>query len=338
MSRVRVGSRRLLASLLLAGLTAVRMVEAHEARPAYLDIEETAPGRYAVLWRTPMRAGMRLPVVLRLPDAVRDLREPVVQHLSDSLLERRLIDAGPQGLAGKRIDFAGLQLTITDAVVRVNLLDGRNWMAIAKPSQPWVEIEATRGTSTVALDFLRQGIEHILTGPDHLLFVFGLLLIVRTPWALVKTITAFTVAHSITLAAAVLGHVRPPGPPIEAVIALSILFLAPEILHARRGVTSFTIRHPWVVAFAFGLLHGFGFASAMSAAGLPPTDVPLALVSFNVGVELGQLAFVGVVLLLGRGFRQLGMSWPRPVELLPAYVVGSLGAFWVIERIARMRG
>jgi hypothetical protein len=151
---------------------------------------------------------------------------------------------------------------------------------------------------------------------------------------LAKTITAFTVAHSITLAAATLGYVQPPGPPIEAAIALSILFLAPEILRARQGETSFTIRHLWVVAFAFGLLHGFGFASAMSAAGLPPADLPLALVAFNVGVEVGQLAFVAFVLLLMRSARALVMRWPRQVELLPAYVVGSFGAFWMIQCIS----
>lgn len=326
----------LLAGLLVAGLAVASATEAHEARPAYLEIEETAPGHYTVLWRTPVLAGMRLPVVLRLPEAVHAVREPVVQQLSDSVLERRWIDAGPLGLTGTRITFPGLELTITDAVVRVKLLDGRSWMAIARPSQPWVEIEATRGTLSIALDFLEQGVEHILSGADHLLFVFGLLLLVRRPLTLVKTITAFTVAHSITLAAATLGFVRPPPAPIEAAIALSILFLGLEIVRARQGQTSFTIRNPWVVAFVFGLLHGFGFAGALSAAGLPPTAVPLALVSFNVGVELGQLAFVAVVLLLVRSLRQLRVTWPRPAELLPAYLVGSFGAFWLVQRLAVM--
>jgi hydrogenase/urease accessory protein HupE len=334
LSRPGPSVRRLLVGLLLAWLAAVPVARAHESRPAYLEIEETAPGRYTVLWRTPMLANMRLPVALRFPEGVRDLQEPVVQRLSDSVLERRWIEAGPEGLASKRIEFAGLQLTITDAVVRVELLDGRKWMAIARPSQPWVEIAAAGDTWATARDFLRQGIDHILSGPDHLLFVFGLLLIVGTEWMLVKTITAFTVAHSITLAAATLGYVRPPGPPIEAGIALSILFLGPEILRARQGGTSFSIRHPWVVAFAFGLLHGFGFAGAMSAAGLPAADIPLALVSFNVGVEIGQLAFVAAMLLLARGVQAVGVRWPRPVELVPAYVIGSLGAFWTIQRVA----
>jgi hydrogenase/urease accessory protein HupE len=333
MSRSRASWLGLLAGLLLVGIGAIQVVQAHESRPAYLEIEETTPGRYAVLWRTPVLAGMRLPVVLRLPDGVRDLKEPLVQQLSDSVLERRWLDAGPEGLAGKRIGFPGLELTITEAVVRADLLDGRSWMAIARPSQPWVELDKTRGMSAIARDFVRQGIEHILSGADHLLFVFGLLLIVRRPWMLVKTITAFTIAHSITLAAATLGYVQPPGPPIEAAIALSILFLGVEIVRAQRGGTSLTIRHPWVVAFAFGLLHGFGFAGALSAAGLPPTDVPLALVAFNVGVELGQLAFVALVLLLAGSLRALKVRWPRPAEVLPAYVVGTFGAFWLIQRV-----
>lgn len=336
MSRSRASWLGLLAGLLLVGLAAIQVVQAHEARPAYLEIEETTPGRYTVLWRTPVLAGAPLPVVLRLPEGIRNLREPLVQRLSDSVLERRWIDAGPEGVAGRRIAFPGLELTITEAVVRAELLDGRSWMAIARPSQPWVEFEATRGISAIARDFVRQGIGHILLGADHLLFVFGLLLIVRRPWMLVKTITAFTVAHSITLAVATLGYVQPPGPPIEAAIALSILFLGVEIVRARQGGTSFTIRHPWVVAFAFGLLHGFGFAGALSAAGLPPTDVPIALVSFNIGVELGQLAFVAAVLLLAGSLRQLGVSWPRPAQVLPAYAVGSLGAFWLIQRLTVM--
>jgi hydrogenase/urease accessory protein HupE len=326
----------MLAGVLLFGLLAIPPAQAHDARPAYLEIKETAAGRYSILWRTPVLAGMRLPVVLSLPDEVRDLSKPVVQHLSASLLERRWVDAGPQGLAGKRIDFPGLQLTITDVVVRVKLLDGRSWTAIARPAQPWIKIEATRSMWASALDFLREGIWHILSGADHLLFVFGLLMIVRSPSMLIKTVTAFTVAHSITLAAATLGYVRPPAPPIEAGIALSILFLGLEIIRARRGGTSFTIRHPWVAAFAFGLLHGFGFASAMSTAGLPPADIPLALVSFNVGVEIGQLVFVALVLLLVRGLSLLKVSWPRRAELLPAYVVGSLAAFWLVQRLAVM--
>ncbi len=318
---------------LLALLPAAR---AHETRPAYLELKETGPGQYSVLWRTPVLAGRRLPVALKLPDGVRNLGEPTVQELTDSLLERRSIDAGPAGLAGRRIEFPGLQLTITDVLVRVERLDGTTSTELVRPPRPWFELAAPRGALATAGVFLAQGIEHILLGVDHLLFVLGLLALVRTPWMLVKTITAFTVAHSITLAVATLGIATVPAAPLNAAIALSILFIAPEIVRAWRGGTSFTIRHPWVVAFAFGLLHGFGFASGLTALGLPHGDIPLALLAFNVGVEIGQLAFVALVLLLVKAFRVLQVRWPRLVELAPAYVVGSLGAFWTIQRVVLM--
>jgi hypothetical protein len=190
----------------------------------------------------------------------------------------------------------------------------------------------------VGSTYIVQGIRHIIFGADHLLFVLGLLLIVKDRWMLVKTITAFTVAHSITLAIATLGFATAPVLPLNAAIALSILFLGPEIVRCWRGETSFTIQHPWVVAFAFGLIHGFGFASALTSAGLPRAQLPLALLSFNVGVEIGQVGFVALVLLLERSFRQLEMRWPRWVAATPGYAVGSLGAFWAIQRTAILFG
>jgi len=281
---------------------------------------------------------MRLPIVLKLPDDVKNLREPSVQELADSFLERRWIDAGPNGLAGKRIEFPGLQGTITDVLVRVEMLDGRSRTTIVHPSQPWVEITAAQTRMEVMGAFIVQGIRHILFGADHMLFVLGLLLIVKDRWMLLKTITAFTVAHSITLAIATLGYAEAPMLPLNAAIALSILFLGPEIVRSWRGETSFTIRHPWVVAFAFGLLHGFGFASALTSAGLPKVELPVALLSFNVGVEIGQLSFVALILLLERAFRILEVRWPRWAEALPGYTVGSLGAFWTVQRLAIMFG
>ncbi len=330
--------RRALALMLMAWLLAGPAVHAHEARPAYLELKERAAGQYDVLWRTPVLAGMRLPVALKLPEGVRNLEEPAVQELSDSLLERRAVDAGPEGLAGRRIQFPGLQLTITDVLVRVQRLDGSSSTEIVRPGQPWFELAPPRGVLQSAGVFLMQGIEHILLGVDHLLFVLGLLALVRSPWMLVKTITAFTVAHSLTLAIATFGVVSVPAGPLNAAIALSILFLAPEIVRARQGGTSFTIRHPWVVAFAFGLLHGFGFASGLAALGLPRPEIPLALLMFNLGVEIGQLVFVALVLLMARAFVVLQLHWPAVLALLPAYVVGSLGAFWTIQRVFLMVG
>ena len=188
------------------------------------------------------------------------------------------------------------------------------------------------------LGYLQLGFQHIVFGPDHLLFVLGLMLIVADRWMLVKTITAFTVAHSITLALATLGHVSLPVPALEAAIALSILFLGPEIVRTWRGETSFTLRHPWVVAFAFGLLHGFGFASGLAAVGLPRDEIPLALLLFNLGVELGQLAFVLVLLVLAHGATVLGLKWPLAARRLPGYLVGTLGAFWTIQRTLLVLG
>ena len=314
------------------------MLWAHESRPAYLEVKETAPGQFSLLWRTPMLSGMRLPVMLQLPGDVKNLKEPTTEELADSVLTRYSIEAGPNGLAGERIEFPGLQGTITDVLVRVEMLDGRSWTTIVHPSQPWVEITAAQTRLQVMGSFIVQGIRHILFGADHMLFVLGLLLIVKDRWMLLKTITAFTVAHSITLAIATLGYAEAPVLPLNAAIALSILFLGPEIVRSWRGETSFTIRHPWVVAFVFGLLHGFGFASALTSAGLPKAELPLALLSFNVGVEIGQLSFVALILLLERTFRVLEVRWPRWAEAVPGYTVGSLGAFWTVQRLAIMFG
>ena len=193
-------------SVLAVVMAYVPSVLAHESRPAYLEINETAPGRYSVLWRTPIMSGMRLPVVLKFPDDVRNLTDPVVQELADSLVERRVIDAEASGLAGKKIEFVGLQATITDVLVRVQMLDGTYSTTLVRPSKPWVEIAASRGLLAVGGAFLMHGIEHILFGYDHLLFVFALILIVRSRRVLLMTITSFTIAHSITLALATLGR------------------------------------------------------------------------------------------------------------------------------------
>ena len=332
-----MSARRVLVAVLLVWLGVARATHAHEIRPAYLEIQETASGQYNVLWRTPVLAGMRLPVRLKLPDDVKNLEVPSVQELTDSLVERRRVDAGPEGLAGKRIEFVGLELTITDVLVRVEMRDGRKWTSIARPSQPWVEIRATGGPLEVLRVYFAHGMEHIVFGYDHLLFVLALILIVPSARVLFFTITAFTVAHSLTLALATLGVVHVPGPPVEASIALSILLLATELVHTRRGELGLTARWPWLVAFSFGLLHGFGFASALLDVGLPQADIPLALFAFNVGVECGQLAFAAVVLCLAalaRRFR-FAARVERYASHAAPYAIGTLAAFWFFERLAR---
>lgn len=322
----------LLLVLWFVGLTAM----AHESRPAYLALNETAAGRYDVLWRTPVLSGMRLPIALRFAEGVRTVVEPVESELNDSLIERRVIEAGPAGLVGQRIEFIGLQASITDVLVRVSRLDGSLSTTLVHPAQPWIEITATPGAFSVAGAFLVHGIQHILGGFDHLLFVFGLLLLVGNGWMLVKTITAFTLAHSVTLALATLGAVQLPVPPVEATIALSILLLAVEIARKNRDETSFTLQWPWVVAFCFGLLHGFGFAGALAEIGLPQRDLPLALFTFNAGVEIGQLMFVAVVfslraVLLRCRLPRRAVLYARPIA---SYGLGTLAAFWFFERVS----
>ncbi|MNS11772.1 HupE / UreJ protein [compost metagenome] len=327
--------RRRVWLLLLLGFMGLSAM-AHESRPAYLELNETAAGRYDVLWRTPVLSGMRLPIALRFAEGVRTVVDPVESQLNDSLIERRVIEAGPAGLVGQRIEFVGLQASITDVLVRVARLDGSLTTTLVHPAQPWMEIAATPGMFSVAGAFLVHGIQHILGGFDHLLFVFGLLLLVGNGWMLVKTITAFTLAHSITLALAALGAVQLPCPPVEATIALSILLLAVEIVRKNRGDVSFTIQWPWVVAFCFGLLHGFGFAGALAQIGLPQRDLPLALFTFNVGVEIGQLMFVAAVLSLRALL--LRCRLPRSALLyarsVAAYGLGTLAAFWFFERVS----
>jgi hypothetical protein len=325
----------------LALLLPFSSAHAHESRPAYLELTETAAGQYAVLWRTPTLAGIRLPIELQLPGGVKNVREPVVQELTDSLLERRWIDAGPEGLAGRRIEFAGLQLTITDVLVRVKPLAGQESTTLVRPAQPWFEPAAVPSKLHVAGAYLRLGVEHIWGGVDHLLFVLALLILVNGTRRLIATVTAFTIAHSLTLAAATLGFVHVPQKPVEATIALSIVFVAAEILHGQQGKPGLTARWPWLVAFTFGLLHGFGFASALNEVGLPQNAIPVALLFFNVGVEVGQLLFIAAALaFITRGrlaVQRLRPSTLKPSTLwqrVPPYAIGGVAAFWVIQRIA----
>lgn len=338
MMRAGISSARAvwLALLALLALLISFGAHAHDSRPAYLEIRQISAERFDLLWRIPVMAGMPLPVTLKLPSGVRNVTEPSTRELSDSLVERRLIEA-PAGLAGQRIEFPGLQGTIADVLVRIETLDGQTTTKLVRGSQPWIALAAPTGSALeVFTAFVAHGIEHILLGYDHLLFVLALMLIVRNTKALVLTVTAFTLAHSITLALATLGVAHVPGPPVEAAIAFSIVLVAAEIVRLRRGEPSLTARQPWLVAFCFGLLHGFGFAGALSEIGLPQGDVPLALFAFNVGVELGQLAFIGAVLAVLAVVRRLRVAdaFRQHAARFAPYFIGSLAAFWFVERIA----
>ena len=324
--------RRLAVTVCLVLLATVASADVF--RPAYLEISELGNDEYAVLWKVPTSGDdRRLAAYVRLPDGAEIIDEPRVVASAGSLVERTTIRfAG--GLAGQTIAIEGNAVGATEVIARVERLDGSSQVERLPMERPQFVVRPPEGTGAVAWSYFVLGVEHILGGIDHLLFVLALLLIVRGNKRIVATVTAFTVAHSITLAAATLGWVHVPGPPVEAIIALSIVFVASEVVHAHQGRSGLTERAPWIVAFSFGLLHGFGFAGALAEVGLPQTAIPLALLTFNVGVEVGQLMFVAAVLILrliGARFLRGDMGW---LPVATAYGVGSLAAFWTIERIA----
>jgi len=330
---------RLVARAWLVGVLclAPNVAFAHEARPGFLELRETGKGTYSFLWKKPSGGEIEIYIAPIMPKECRLATAGQQQLTPGALIVRGSLQCDG-GIEGKTLAIDGLESTITDVIVRLHHADGRLESHVLKPMNPSVTLGARTTAWQRAGAYLRLGVEHILLGVDHLLFVLGLLLIVADRWMLVKTITSFTVAHSLTLAVATLGYASAPIAPLNAVIALSILFLGPEIVRRWRGQTSFTIEHPWVVAFAFGLLHGFGFASGLTSMGLPQAEIPLALLLFNVGVEIGQVSFVALILLLERAFRTLEIRWPRLVRALPGYAVGSLGAFWAIQRTLALLG
>jgi hydrogenase/urease accessory protein HupE len=329
--------RLLLAAALAASAAAAPRALAHENRPGFLEMEEKSPGVYAFLWKAPVGGDTEIHIAPVLPKGCALATSGGPELTTSAVLVRGTLRC-EGGVGGRTIVIEGLESTATDVLVRVRRLDGVLESHLVGPATPSVTLGGETTAASRAASYLKLGVEHILMGVDHLLFVLGLLLIVSDRWMLLKTITSFTVAHSLTLAVATLGFASAPLPPLNAAIALSILFLGPEIVRTWRGETSFTIRHPWVVAFAFGLLHGFGFASGLTAMGLPKAEIPLALLLFNVGVEIGQMFFVAVILLLERSFVTLAIRWPRWAEALPGYAVGSLGAYWTIQRTAMLLG
>ena len=312
--------------------------DAHRLQPAYLEINEQATGKFSVLWKRPLVGSRPMNIYPQLPASCNSLTEPVMQVSQSAAIERWLVDCGEGGLAGEKILIDGLSSTQTDVLVRIYYLEGTEETHLLRPASASVIVGGAPSATERIIAYLQLGIQHILMGIDHLLFVLGLLLIVQSRWMLLKTITSFTLAHSITLGIATLGYASVPLPPLNVVIALSILFLGPEIVRSWRGGTSLTIRHPWVVAFAFGLLHGFGFATGLTNLGLRVAEIPLALLLFNCGVEIGQIAFVMLVILLERSFRVLEIHWPRWVRLAPGYTVGSLGGYWTIQRTVILIG
>ena len=324
--------RALLALLLLVVLAPGLF--AHEVRPAYLELRQRTNETYDVLWKVPgLGTDLRLSLYVELPANCTNASEPRAAMVNNAFTQRWSIRC-PGGLAGGTIRIAGLAATMTDVLVRIERLDGSTQVTRLKPSAPSFVVEAAPGTLEVARTYVVLGVEHILSGIDHLLFVLALLLITRGGWKLVKTVSAFTLSHSLTLTLATLGFVHVPQRPVEAVIALSIVFVAAEIVRMRRGSTSLAISSPWIVAFSFGLIHGLGFAGGLNDAGLPAGHIPAALLFFSLGVETGHILFIGLALSSIALVRRVRMPVPRWAGLVPSYAIGGIAMFWVLQRVA----
>jgi hydrogenase/urease accessory protein HupE len=341
-------------------------------RPGFLELTERAPGEFDVLWKVPALGGVPLageeipheqpatladksitarcgcqihlasasslgvlPIHPSLPADAQMVTPMRSERLPGAEVKRWTIRTSAKGLEGWQVSVHGLEATMVDVLVRVAFQDGRVVSRLLRPDAASFTFSA-ESAGPAASGYFILGVEHILLGIDHLLFVLCLLLLVRGWKAILKTVTAFTIAHSITLGLATLGYVNMPSAPVETVIALSIVFLATEIAKRRSGAPSFTERQPWLVAFVFGLLHGLGFAGALSDVGLPANDIPLALLLFNVGVEAGQLVFVAAVLLVVMGLRRFASAPPAWLRPAPAYGIGAVASYWLITRVTAL--
>jgi hydrogenase/urease accessory protein HupE len=307
----------------------------HPLSPTLLALTQRPGGSvFDVRWKTSV---LRVPgsdLQPRLPEHCRVIEAMAAVEEADSLLRKWAVDCGERGLLGAAVGFSGLGPAKIDGLVRVELASGRVIRGVVRSTEPTLTVPADDRTGNVFFDYLRLGFDHIVGGLDHLLFVFGLLLLVDGTRTLIKTITSFTVGHSVTLSLAALGLVRYPTRPIELVIALSVFILAVELTRDPHGKPTLMRRWPWVIAMGFGLLHGLGFAGALAEVGLPQQDIPMALFSFNVGIEIGQLVFVFVVLAVQRALHSAVERVPRWAEMIPLYTMGSLAAFWCFQRLA----
>jgi hydrogenase/urease accessory protein HupE len=336
MVSVRVQLSVLATALLITIAGFCTLSYGHALQPGYLELRLVDKDLYSVLWKKPAIKGKPMAISPRLPTHC-DLRTPPPAVWDGSAYLARWTARCAGGLEGGEIRIEGLDQTSTDVLVRFDFSDGETESRRLTPGESSVMIPAVPSHFEVVRTYLVLGFKHILEGIDHLMFVLALLILVNGVRRLVVTVTAFTLAHSLTLVGATLGFVRIPGPPVEAVIALSIMFVASEIMHSRAGNPGLTEKYPWVVAFIFGLLHGLGFAGALAQIGLPQSAIPLALLFFNVGVELGQLFFIACVLsiiAIGRvitsRLRIPRVSW---VSNVPPYIIGSAAAFWTIQRL-----
>jgi len=321
--------RRVFAAFCL--LLSAAAVQAHDVRPAYLEIVERPAGELGITWKSTASNN----AVTFTPQFSTGWTHasPTSTRQAGGSIERTWIVATPRApLAGTRLQIEGLETTITDVLLRVVYADGSELTRVLKPAEASLTLPGAKQSGAPVREYLWLGFTHIWSGIDHLLYVLGLVLLVRTPRLLIRTITGFTLAHSISLAAASLGYVHIPPAPVEAVIALSIVYIAVELLRARDGQSSLVSRAPWLVSMSIGLLHGLGFAGALAEVGLPAGAIPQALLLFNIGIEIGQLTFVALVLALGHALIRY-VPLTTSLRWVPPYAIGSLASFWVIERI-----
>ena len=325
-------SRLAVAGFIMVAVFLTVSANAHESRPAYLQLTLEEAGLVRVLLKVPARGDRRLALYPNLPADCQPINEPSAFLVDNAYTERSAYRC-EQSLFGRAVAIDGLASTLTDVLVRVQRADGSTQVARLTPSSPSFQVEAVPGNLSLAVTYVTIGIKHILLGIDHLLFVLALLLVARELRTLVWTITAFTVAHSLTLAAATLGFLNWPQDPVEVVIALSIVFMAGEIARDAGERSGIAWQRTWSVAFVFGLLHGLGFAGALSEIGLPENAVPLALLFFNVGVEIGQLVFVFTVFAVIGLVRRWTSLRPSFTRTAVAYGIGTIASFWTIQRV-----
>ena len=305
---------------------------ADELRPAYIEMTEQAPHQWSLLWKASTNSRLGQTGEIIIPENCQALGERQREYSGSNILTRLALRCDGS-VQGKIIGLKGLELSTTDALVRIAPIDGAMQTVRLTPDQPVATLPKPSVISNVAATYTILGFEHILLGFDHLFFVLALVLLLQGGWLVVKTVTAFTIAHSLTLVGTTLGLLSLPSQPVEAVIALSIIFLAVEVVKAKPDEIRLSEQFPWIVAFLFGLLHGFGFAGALAEIGLPEDDVPLALLTFNLGVEIGQLAIVAVALAALTGIRKLQHQWLQPTKTAIAYSIGIIATYWFVERM-----
>ncbi len=308
----------------------------HALQPGYLELRLIDTDQYSILWKKPANRGKPMAISAVLPKNCDQATPP--QSVWDGMAYlARWTARCAGGLEGGEIRIDGLDQTSTDVLVRFDFTDNTVESRRLTPGNSSFTVPAIPSRFEVVRTYLVLGFKHILEGIDHLMFVLALLILVKGVRRLVVTVTAFTLAHSLSLVGATLGLVQIPGPPVEAAIALSIMFVASEIMHSRSGNPGLTEKYPWVVAFIFGLLHGLGFAGALAQIGLPQSSIPTALLFFNVGVEIGQLFFIACVfsiIALGRAIiSRINMPKMAWISTVPPYVIGSAAAFWTIQRL-----